>query len=77
MLVSPRALGKLGFDEQDGCRHQSAIHRICQRVSQHRCLSFIHRSSVKVQPSRPVLFQFRVGHGMNDHDRTWLSAFLA
>ena len=77
MLVSQRALGKLGFDEQDGCRHQSALHRICWRVSPHRYLSSIHRSSVKVQLLRPVLFQFQVGHGMNDHDRTWLTVFLA
>ena len=31
----------------------------------------------KVQPLRPVLFQFPVGHGRNDHDKTWLSVFLA
>ena len=76
MLVSQRALGKLGFDEQDGCRHQSALHRICRTVTPHRYLSSIHRSPVKVQPLRPVLLQF-TGHGMNDHDRTWLSVFSA
>ena len=77
VLVSQRVLRKLGFDEQDGCQHQSARHMTCRRVSQHRYPSSIRRSSVKVQPLRPVIFQFPVGYGRNDHDKTRLSVFLA